>query len=89
MLENLLEKNHKTPQFSVTVTPQGGETKDITQLVTDRIMSMRIDDNRGFVAAMLDLELSDQARHTAAQCHFRGGDRMERRTTHKQRQIHG
>ena len=45
MLENLLNNNHKTPQFSVTVTPQGGETKDITQLVTDRIMSMRIDDN--------------------------------------------
>jgi len=59
MFENLLEKNHKTPQFSVTVTPQDGETKDITQLVTDRIMSMRIDDNRGFVADMLDLELSD------------------------------
>lgn len=59
MLENLLEKNHKTPQFSVTVTPQGGETKDITQLVTDRIMSIRIDDNRGFVADMLELELSD------------------------------
>ncbi|MBN6079909.1 phage late control D family protein [Aggregatibacter actinomycetemcomitans] len=57
MLENLFERNHQTPQFSVTVTTD--EKKDITQLVTDRIISITIDDNRGFVADMLNIELSD------------------------------
>lgn len=59
MLDNLMERNHKTPKFRVVVTTKDDDQIDITEVVNKRIMSMRIDDNRGFVADMLDLELSD------------------------------
>ncbi|WP_032092081.1 phage late control D family protein [Necropsobacter rosorum] len=51
--------NHRTPKFSVIVITQDKQKNDITQTVADRLMSMQIDDNRGFEADMLDLQLSD------------------------------
>lgn len=51
--------NHRTPKFSVVVITQDKQKNDITQTVADRLMSMTIEDNRGFEADMLDLQLSD------------------------------
>ncbi|OOF82498.1 phage tail protein [Rodentibacter ratti] len=51
--------NHRTPQFSVVVITQDKQKNYITQTVADRLMSMQIEDNRGFEADMLDLQLSD------------------------------
>lgn len=51
--------NHRTPKFSVVVITQDKPKNDITQTVADRLMSMQIEDNRGFEADMLDLQLSD------------------------------
>lgn len=51
--------NHRTPKFSVVVITQDKQKNDITQTVADRLMSMQIEDNRGFEADMLDLQLSD------------------------------
>ena len=57
MLDSLT--NHRTPKFSVVVITQDKQKNDITQTVADRLMSMTIEDNRGFEADMLDLQLSD------------------------------
>lgn len=51
--------HHRTPKFSVVVITQDKQKNDITQTVADRLMSMTIEDNRGFEADMLDLQLSD------------------------------
>ena len=51
--------NHRTPKFSVIVITQDKQKKDITQTVADRLMSLTLEDNRGFEADMLDLQLSD------------------------------
>ncbi|BFU60750.1 MULTISPECIES: phage late control D family protein [Rodentibacter] len=53
------DTNHRTPKFSVFVITQDKQKNDITQTVADRLMSMTIEDNRGFEADMLDLQLSD------------------------------
>ena len=54
-----LNINHRTPKFSVVVITQDKQKKDITQTVADRLMSLTLEDNRGFEADMLDLQLSD------------------------------
>lgn len=59
MPEDFLQPNHRTPIFNVRVITKDKQQKDITQIVTDRLMSMTISDNRGFEADMLELELSD------------------------------
>ena len=55
---DLTKTNHKTPMFKITVTSKG-ETKDITSVVSDRLISLSLADNRGFEADQLDIELSD------------------------------
>ncbi|WP_439257109.1 phage late control D family protein [Lonepinella sp. BR2271] len=59
MLEKLLETNHRTCRFNVRVTTKDKQEKDITQIVNDRLISLTINDNRGFEADTLELELSD------------------------------
>lgn len=59
MLEDLFQTNHRTPLFNVRVITKDKQEKDITQIVTDRLISLSISDNRGFEADMLELELSD------------------------------
>nr|DAN41999.1 MAG TPA: tail protein [Caudoviricetes sp.] len=48
-----------SPKFSVVVITQDKQKNDITQTVADRLMSLQIEDNRGFDADMLDLQLTD------------------------------
>lgn len=57
MWDNLLESNHKKPIFKVTVIKK--EQEDITTLLSDRLINLTIDDNRGFEADELTIELSD------------------------------
>lgn len=59
MLEDFFQTNHRTPLFNVRVITKDKQEKDITQIVTDRLISLSISDNRGFEADMLELELSD------------------------------
>ncbi|SMB82380.1 hypothetical protein SAMN05660772_02086 [Pasteurella testudinis DSM 23072] len=54
----LFDSNHKTPAFSVIVHDKQGE-KNITQLISDRLISLTLTDNRGFEADQLDISLSD------------------------------
>ncbi|QDJ13062.1 phage tail protein [Mergibacter septicus] len=50
--------NHDTPLFKVIVTSNNG-TNDITQILSERLISLSLTDNRGFEADMLELTLSD------------------------------
>ncbi|HHW7448946.1 phage late control D family protein [Pasteurella multocida subsp. multocida] len=50
--------NHRKPAFRIIVKTKD-DKKDITQLVTDRLINLTLTDNRGFEADLLDLELSD------------------------------
>ncbi|UAX41242.1 phage late control D family protein [Pasteurella canis] len=50
--------NHRKPTFRIIVKTKD-DKKDITQLVSDRLINLTLTDNRGFEADMLDLELSD------------------------------
>lgn len=56
-------QNHRTPAFHLSVRPkkseQKGEQKDITTLVSNRLISMTHTDNRGFEADTLDITLDD------------------------------
>lgn len=52
-------KNHRTPKFKVEVIGKDKKRNDITQVVTARLGSLSIIDNRGFEADTLDLELTD------------------------------
>lgn len=54
----LFDSKHKTPAFSVIVHDKQGK-KNITQLVSDRLISLTLSDNRGFEADQLDISLSD------------------------------
>lgn len=55
----LLEHNHRIPAFHLSVRPKKGEAKDITALVSNRLISLTHTDNRGFEADMLDISLDD------------------------------
>lgn len=59
MLEKFLTTNHRTPQFQIKVITKDQQQQDITTLVSDRLISLSIADNRGLEADMLELELSD------------------------------
>ncbi|MEH8027339.1 phage late control D family protein [Gallibacterium anatis] len=56
--QRMLETNHRTPQFRITVSSKNGK-RDITQQVSQRLMQLTLIDNRGFEADELDLQLSD------------------------------
>lgn len=51
--------NHRTPKVHLTVRPKEGESKDLSQLLSDRLQSLTLTDNRGFEADQLDIVLSD------------------------------
>ncbi|MDG6881065.1 Phage protein D [Phocoenobacter uteri] len=51
--------NHKTPIISLTVRPKDGGKKDISQLISHRLISLTLTDSRGFEADQLDLTLDD------------------------------
>lgn len=52
-------ENHRTPAFHLSVRPKQGEQKDITTLVSNRLISITHTDNRGFEADTLDVTLDD------------------------------
>lgn len=52
-------QNHRTPAFHLSVRPKKGEAKDITTLVSNRLISLTHTDNRGFEADTLDISLDD------------------------------
>lgn len=61
-LTELTNHNHRTPAISVTVRPKadkGGKGKDISTLITHRLIQLTLTDSRGFEADQLDLELDD------------------------------
>lgn len=64
-LTELTNHNHRTPAVSVTVRPkpskdnEGEKAKDISTLITHRLIQLTLTDNRGFEADQLDLELDD------------------------------
>ncbi|AJA72953.1 TPA: phage late control D family protein [Mannheimia haemolytica] len=64
-LAELTNHNHRTPAVSVTVRPkpskdnEGEKAKDISSLITHRLIQLTLTDNRGFEADQLDLELDD------------------------------
>lgn len=53
-----LKKNHRTPKFKVEVLTKDEEI-DISETVTNRLMSLTLTDNRGFEADMLEIQLDD------------------------------
>ena len=55
----LLEHNNRIPAFHLSVRPKKGEAKDITALVSNRLISLTHIDNRGFEADTLDISLDD------------------------------
>nr|WP_314171026.1 phage late control D family protein [uncultured Aggregatibacter sp.] len=52
-------KNHRTPAFKVVITTKDNKQQDITQVVSSRLITLSLTDNRGLEADTLDLELSD------------------------------
>lgn len=50
----------RQPIFKLTVTTkQNNSEKEITQIISERLISATLDDNRGFEADMLSIQLSD------------------------------
>ncbi|MEG9499889.1 phage late control D family protein [Mannheimia indoligenes] len=61
-LTELTNHNHRTPAISVTVRPKAdkeGKGKDISTLITHRLIQLTLTDSRGFEADQLDLVLDD------------------------------
>ena len=52
-------KNHRTPTFKAVITTKDKKQQDITQVVSSRLITLSLTDNRGLEADTLDLELSD------------------------------
>lgn len=52
-------KNHRTPAFKAVITTKDKKQQDITQVVSSRLITLSLTDNRGLEADTLDLELSD------------------------------
>ncbi|MDE8034631.1 phage late control D family protein [Actinobacillus equuli subsp. haemolyticus] len=56
-------KNHRTPAFSVSVRPNPktgkSEEKNISTLVSERLISFTLTDSSGFTADQIDLQLND------------------------------
>ncbi|MGX3065790.1 phage late control D family protein [Ursidibacter arcticus] len=60
MFEKLLQTNHRKPKVHLSVRPDPkSEKKDITTLLSQRLMSLTLTDSRGFEADQLDLTLDD------------------------------
>lgn len=51
--------NHRKPVYHVSVRPKDGEQKNITTLISSRLISLTHTDNRGFEADTLDISLDD------------------------------
>lgn len=54
-----LKTNHRTPKFRLDVITKDDDEIDISETISDRLISLTLTDNRGFEADMLDLQLSD------------------------------
>ena len=52
-------KNHRTPAFKVVITTKNKKQQDITQVVSSRLITLSLTDNRGLEADCHNLELSD------------------------------
>lgn len=63
LLDALKKNGHRIPAFHLTVRPNPqkatGGTKDITTLLSQRLMNLTLTDSRGFEADQLDLTLDD------------------------------
>lgn len=60
IISDLFNSNHRKPIFKVVVTSKDDKTqKDITHIVSERLISLTLTDNRGFEADQLDITLSD------------------------------
>lgn len=49
----------RAPRVHLTVRPKEGENSDISTLISDRLISLTLTDNRGFEADQLDISLDD------------------------------
>ena len=59
MLDDIFETNHRRPEFAVKVITKDKNKQDITEIVTERLISLNLTDNRGMEADQLDIILSD------------------------------
>ncbi|WP_075630464.1 phage late control D family protein [Glaesserella parasuis] len=63
LLDRLKQNGHRIPSFHLTVRPNPkkstGGTKDITTLLSQRLMNLTLTDSRGFEADQLDFTLDD------------------------------
>ncbi|MDO9992564.1 phage late control D family protein [Glaesserella parasuis] len=63
LLDRLKQNGHRIPAFHLTVRPNPkkstGGTKDITTLLSQRLMNLTLTDSRGFEADQLDFTLDD------------------------------
>lgn len=63
LLDRLKQNGHRIPAFHLTVRPNSkkstGGTKDITTLLSQRLMNLTLTDSRGFEADQLDFTLDD------------------------------
>ena len=59
MFDLNLNDNHRTPAFKVQITTKDKKQQDITQVISSRLISLSLTDNRGLEADTLDLELAD------------------------------
>ena len=54
-----IKTNHRTPKFKVEVITKDGDDIDISDIISERLMSLTLTDNRGFEADMLEIQLDD------------------------------
>lgn len=55
MFDLNLNDNHRTPAFKVQITTKDKKQQDITQVISSRLISLSLTDNRGLEADTLDL----------------------------------
>ncbi|MCK3655821.1 hypothetical protein A4G19_08640 [Pasteurellaceae bacterium Macca] len=58
-LDSLFKHGHKIPQLYLTVTTPNGDKNDLSQVLTERCISLTLTDSRGFEADQLDITLDD------------------------------
>ncbi|OOR99095.1 phage tail protein [Canicola haemoglobinophilus] len=58
-LDRTLATNHRIPAYRLSVINQDKSQKEITTLISHRLISMNMSDNRGFEADEIDIQLSD------------------------------
>lgn len=54
-----IKTNHRTPKFKVEVQTKDEDEIDISEIISERLMSLTLTDNRGFEADMLEIQLDD------------------------------